>query len=317
LGQVQYKNTGYKNEQSEFLKVLYTFHKFNIYADLQLRNVNYLYEKTLSYELKLPRKDWTFFNWRTGINYELHPNLYLYSFIGQSYKEPTRATLFGAYDDIDSTNVSQIGNFNNVKPESVVDFEFGVNYIDNNKSIKVNYYRMKFTNEIEPIGQLNFIGQPLSKNVDHSIRSGVEVEGWWSVNNTCKLILNTSINTANITHYVTDYDSVTHNNRFPLLTPKFILNAGVEQNIVPGIDLSITEKYISQSWLDNENTQHLPEYIQTNGYISYLHKGTKVLMGMNNIFNRNNYNSGYVDGSQRAFYVAPTRNVYISVKKNF
>lgn len=318
LGQIQYQNIGYKNEQSSFLKFLYQIEKLNIYSDVQLRNVSYLFEKQSPYLLNIPTKDWLFFNWRFGLNYELKSNLFLYSFIGQSHKEPTRTDLLANFDDIDSTNIKDIGNFNRVKPERVTDIEFGFNYADHQKSIKVNYFNMQFSNEIAAIGQLNYIGQPLRKNVDRSFREGVEVEGWYKPFSGTTFNFNGVYNKSIIAHYTTDYDGMKYVNRQPLLTPKFIINMGIEQMICSKVNIGVTEKFISTSYLNNENTMKLPPYFDINGFVNYkITRTTKLLIGVNNVFNRNNYNAGYVDGSQRAFYVAPMRNFYMSVKQNF
>ena len=80
-------------------------------------------------------------------------------------------------DNLDTSNVTFVGDLARVRPETVHDLESGVTLSTPLLRLQANAFWMDFRNEIEPIGALSYQGLPLRKNVSRSYRRGVEVDG--------------------------------------------------------------------------------------------------------------------------------------------
>lgn len=315
-----YSNTGKKNEESVYLKASYSINKFTPFIDLQLRNVNFTYIPETSYNLNFNSINWLFFNPKVGLNYNLNEKLRFYTCIGKTHREPTRNDMFGGADDIDNSNYSVVSDFNRVKPETVVDFEIGAKYHYKSFVFNINYFDMQFKNEIASIGQLSYIGLPLRKNVASSYRKGVEVDMNYSIASKIKIWSNATFMVAKIKEYTTDYDSVTYHNVSPLLTPNIITNIGLDYKIAKYLETNIDMKHISSSYLDNTENSNLklPSYVVFNLSVTIrLKNELNIVLNVNNLFNDKYYNSGYAQGADSYYFVAPTRNYFITLNKTF
>jgi iron complex outermembrane receptor protein len=182
ISQLFYDNYGEKPEASAFVKAEYHLKNFTFLLDLQGRWTQFRYQPDADYGLSPIAKNWLFLNPKLGLSYQLdntnEQQQLLYFSAGLAHREPTRTDLLGAYDDIDSSNLSQVGDFSRVKPEQVLDLELGYRLTAAKISLQANAFGMFFRNEIAAIGQLNFFGIPLRKNVERSLRAGLELQLW-------------------------------------------------------------------------------------------------------------------------------------------
>ena len=310
-----YKNQGKKFESTIWAKGSSVIGRFKLFTDLQLRTANFSYSRFIDYSIQVPEIDWMFFNYRVGTNYQLNKNSSLYIMYGETTKEPTRNDMFGGADDLNKDNYSEIVPFSKVKPETSDDLEIGYNYFSKKYNFKIDIFDMRFKNEIAPIGVLSYIGLPLRKNISSSYRQGIEVENLLKDNlfdRTFEFSQNLTIMRGQYKSYVNDLDNKVYNNVIPLLMPSFIYNAQALIGI-KNTKLGLSFKYISSSYLDNENTLKIPELINFGSFIKY----KWFTINIDNIFNRNNYNSGYVVNGKRSFFVAPTRNYSFSFNFQF
>ncbi len=315
-----YSNTGKKNEQSAFLKLSYTMGKFIPYVDLQVRNVNFTYVPDPSYNLEFTSINWLFFNPKAGLSYKKNEFITFYTCIGQTHREPTRNDMFGGADDIDANNYDVVSNFSRVSPETVINFEIGTKYNYKNLSVNLNYFEMQFKNEIAAIGQISYIGLPLRKNVASSYRRGLEADFKYGITSKIKVWGNGTFMIAKINEYTSDYDSTTYQSVNPLLTPNFIANLGIDYKLSQYFELNVDMKYISSSYLDNTNNDNLklPEYAVFNfGATMHLKYQFDVTANVNNVFDTQYYSSGYAQASSPYYFVAPTRNFFVTLNKKF
>lgn len=315
-----YKNAGYKSEASAFLKVAYSLQRFVFFGDVQYRVAQFRYQPDQQTGIANSSVNWAFFNPKAGISYRLNGRHLVYVSVGQTGREPTRNDLFAGYDNMDSTNLAEIGNFTRVKPESVTDFEAGIKLWFTHYKINLNVYDMEFKNEIAAIGQLSYIGLPLRKNVASSYRRGIELtmslEPWHG------LVLTTQANlsTNRIKSYTTDYDSLTYTNVQPLLTPQVIANQSIEYRLASWLAAELNARYLSSSFLDNTGNGNykVPQSLIFNASlnITFLKQHNISLMA-NNIFDQPYYTSGYVQGSQPYYFAMATRNYAATLKLRF
>ncbi|HTS01427.1 MAG TPA: TonB-dependent receptor, partial [Thermoanaerobaculia bacterium] len=165
-----YTNHGTKSEISGFAKLLWDLGAWHPFLDAQVRHTRFGYEG----DVGDTSMDWTFFNPKAGVRFDVSPRTSAYLSVGRTEREPARSDLLYGED-----NASVLPDLSAVKPETVWDVELGAEWRTRTLSARVNLYDMEFRNEIAATGELSAIGQPLRKNVDKSFRRGIEIEGSW------------------------------------------------------------------------------------------------------------------------------------------
>ena len=290
-----YTNTGNKNEYSTFVKLSYDIDALTFYGDLQYRSIRFKYIPDATYSISVSPVQWDFLNPKLGLLYKLSENITYYASIGMTQREPNRLDMLQGYDDIDVNNYVDVGNLTNVKPEKVVDIEGGVKFNYENLKFDINGFSMEFQNEIAAIGQLSQIyGLPLRKNVPKSHRTGIETDLLLNITEDFSVENNSTFMNAVINEYKTEYDAVTYTNVTPLLTPSVISNTKLNYDM-KCFNVSLIGKYVSQSYLDNENTVKLPKYFIMD-FVLQIPIGNQLLdLRANNITNKRYFTGGYVD----------------------
>jgi iron complex outermembrane receptor protein len=321
LSQNIYSNRGNKSEFSAFTKVSYNIRKLTAFADLQFRTVNFSYRPSSEYNFSIAPITWTFFNPKAGLTYKFNEKYSSFFSVGQMHKEPTRNDMFAGFDDMDTSNVSIIGNLTKIKPEQVTDYELGFRRICPKLSISANAFFMQFKNEIAAIGQLSYIGLPLRKNVASSRRYGVEIEYTYKPLKYLTLFGSGTYMKANIDSYTSDFDSTTYKNIMPLLTPQWILNQSISYSLLNDkIDFTASTRYISNQFLGNDNNENfmVPEVFIFNGAISIRPtKRISISLVCNNITNKRIFNGGYAMLGTSYYYIGAPRNYYLTLNYKF
>ena len=259
-GPSQYENHGFKTEANGFAKAGWDTGRWHVYGDAQLRWAKFRYSGAAGEEAI----DWTFFNPKLGLRYDLSPGLSAYVSAGLTSREPTRSDLLSGADE-----ASVLPDFDSVKPEKLADVEGGVDFRSSRLTLHANLYDMEFHEEIALTGQLSDIGLPLSQNVPRSYRRGFELDVKWQPVKSLRLgaTLNASRNRiSSWTQYYDLYDTAgnltgsvsrTFSNVAPLLTPELVANLFAEWDVLPWISLSANGRYMARSFLDNTNVSDL------------------------------------------------------------
>ena len=248
-----YENTGFKETANAFGKVEYRLGQTLLFGDLQLRWAGFSYEG----DVELGSVDWTFLDPKIGVRQMLSPGLSLYGSIGRAQREPARLDLLLGED-----NATIPHDLEAVKPESVTNFEGGVNFNTPELALQANVYLMEFRDEIALTGELSEIGLPLRRNVDRSYRRGVEVDlKWMPVPNWSVLhSLNVSRNRIRSwTQFYDVYDEqgawigsepINYQNVRPLLSPELIFNLGAKW-ANRDTSIGLMGRFVAESQLDN------------------------------------------------------------------
>ncbi len=259
-----YTNTGYKTRASAFAKAAWTHDRWLLYGDAQLRWAKFRYEGAVD----LGSIDWTFFNPKVGARYAISPHTSAYASIGQARREPPRLDLLAGEDD-----ATVVHDFHAVEPETLTDYELGVDHTTSNLALHANLYAMEFRNEIALNGELSEIGLPLRQNVDRSYRRGVELRAKWRISNHWALTNSTNLSNNRIqtwTQYFDVYDAEgnwigseprVYHDVPPLLTPEVIVSQGIDWT-GHGTTVGAIGRWIGSSYLDNTGTESLetPSY---------------------------------------------------------
>jgi iron complex outermembrane recepter protein len=303
LGEL-YTNTGYKREISSFARIEHTKGKFNLFADLQIRYTNFSY----SGAVVIAPIDWTFFNPKLGLSYDISPKLQAYLSAGKTGREPTRNDMFMGSDDLagDSLGLPFLGN---TKAEQVIDIELGTRWRSEKIQAELNGFFMTFNNEIVLNGALGPNSLVLTDNVESSIRTGAELSVQYRINDFISL--------QNATAYTYSRIRDQNINFSPILTPKIIVNQSVTLRRW-GAYLLLNARYQSGSYIDLGNSASIDGYFLLNAQIGYEYRGWAINVFGNNLLNTKYYNNAYIgyDGNNRYFAQAPI-NFYVALSKTF
>ena len=299
-----YENTGFKETANAFGKLEYQLGKTLLFGDLQWRWAGFTYQG----DVDLGSIEWTFLDPKFGVRQTLFPGLSVYASIGRAQREPARLDLLLGED-----NATVPHDLEAVRPESVLNFEEGVNFNTPRLALAANVYLMEFSDEIALTGELSKIGLPLRRNVDRSYRRGVEIDlKWmpipnWSVHHS----LNVSRN--RIPEWTQFYDVFDEQGVFvgsepivyrdvrPLLTPELIFNLGVEW-ANRDTSLGLMGRYVAESQLDNTGLSQFqtPSFTNLDVRASqslgrwWQEVDARVTLLVNNLLdNRDQFSSGY------------------------
>jgi iron complex outermembrane receptor protein len=316
-----YLNTGHKQDVSGFAKAGYTLGPATLFGDLQLRHAEFRYTPDAHAGIGEESVSWSFFNPKVGVNYEVSQPLSLYASYGQNTREPARNDMFAGFDNLDTSNVQFVGSLNRVKPETVHDLEAGARYRTTMVDLEANLYSMDFRNEIAPIGELSYLGNPLRKNVKSSYRRGIE--GDITVRATSRLTIGGNVaESMNRIREYTDSSGdtpVTYHNVEPLLTPRFLGAARAAFLVAKGLSVSVEGRRQSRSFLQNTSNPEfvLPASSNLDASVSWRVGNYELVARGNNLTDSKAFGSGYASSGVSYYFVVPPRNFFVTLKATF
>ena len=247
-----YDNNTKKTDFNVYGKVTYEFLRgLNAFVDLQYRHVgvkmegptdeiNWDNNQRIVYNMD---ESFNFFNPKFGLNYDITPNHKVYASYAIAHKEPTRNNF--------ENNIN--AELEMPKAERLNDLEIGYKYQSALFSAGINFYWMDYKDQFVLTGEIDKIGEAITRNVDKSYRLGVEVEAalkpvdWfrWDVNATWS-----KNQVKGITVKLTD-NSVADLGDQPLaFSPEWIVNNIFTFNY-KGLNASIQSQYISEQYMTN------------------------------------------------------------------
>ncbi len=319
VGRELYRNSGEKDEVSAFAKATVGQGPLQLFADLQVRRAFFRYNPAQSSGISGSSIGWTFVNPKLGATWALQPTTRVFASWGTNGREPTRNDMFAGFDDVDSTNVDFIGSFSRVRPERVHDFEAGIEHTADRVTVSANLFEMRFRNEITPIGALSYIGLPLRKNVDRSLRRGFELDATYRAPHNVLVTANASVMRGRIDEYTDDATQETFRDVTPLLTPGFTSNQSVSVPVQRWGSITLSGRYVGRSFLANTGDER---FVTPPGYLTDLATTFQtgpatVLVQLRNAFDRRFYNAGFTDGSTSYYYIHPPRNLTVTTRWAF
>ena len=299
-----YDNTGFKQEQSGFAKARWTRGSVDLHADLEVRRAAFQYRPTPGSSLGRPAIDWVFVNPKVGVTWRAAPTVVAHVSLGRTGREPTRTDLFAGADDLDPSLAPEILPLDQVKPESVVDLETGLQWTGRTARLGFNAFAMRFRNEIAPIGTLSIIGSPLRRNVARSRRTGVELEGSWQPAPALTVSGNAMLLRARIAEFTDEATGTVYRDVPPLLSPGLIANVQAAWNVTRRVEVSLGARHTAASQLANDGsaTQVLPEATVFDAAAAFRLQGHDLKVQVANLFDANAYSSGYTDGTTRYLF---------------
>lgn len=307
-----YRNKGKKNDFTIYWKASNTlWQSLRLYADVQYRHIGYKitgdndkWDWTASPEhlqvLNVDEK-FDFFNPKVGLIYDFNKHNTAYASFSVAQKEPTRNN----YTD---------GLFTvHPKAEKLFDWEAGYTFSSDRFTAGVNFYYMKYKDQLVLNGKLNEIGEAMAENVPDSYRMGVELQAGVKITEWLRWDLNGTFSRNRIKDYVgyvSNYEASTWNDLYTqtavekgnttiAMSPSFIGNSVIAFNL-KGFSAQFTSQYVSRQYLDNfENKEDsLDPYFVSHLNLAYTFKlphvkAITVGCTVYNIFNEKYETNGY------------------------
>ena len=321
IGDRYYDNNGFKTDFNIYSKFNYFISQnLNIYADLQYRTVSYRFlglriDDATDDVMDVTQRDRiNFINPKAGIVYRFadgHRAFFSYSVGG---KEPTRR------DYVESTEDSR------PDPERLFNYELGYNASFNRYEFGVNFYYMKYRDQLILTGAVNDVGNYVRDNVPDSYRAGIELQASAQLLPQLNWSGNATFSQNKINEYVRFLDDFDQGGQQTevfddvdiAFSPSTILNS-IFSHRLGNLTSELTTKYVSQQFLDNTQSEErsIDSYLVNDlrfsynfGNVPYVRTVTATLQ-VNNIFDEeyesNGYTFGWISGGQeRSFnYLYP------------
>lgn len=325
-----YDNNGFKTDMNTYLKLDYLIgEKLTAFADLQIRVVDYS-TKGIDSDLRALSIDtnFTFFNPKAGASYQVSKKFRAYASVAVGNREPVRN------DFIDNAANAQ------PKHETLIDYEFGVDYKTKKVYLQSNFYYMDYTNQLVLTGELNDVGSTIRTNVDKSYRAGVELIAQLLVSKRVQVNFNTTLSQNKINNftevlydYTNGFDIIEndYSNTDIAFSPSVISAIGIEYVPIKSLNLMLQGKYVGDQYLDNTSNAYrrIDAYYTVDARVSYTlfpKKMNELTLNLlvnnitNNLFSSNGYTYSYIYGdliTENFFYPQAGTNFLIGLTAKF
>ncbi len=285
-----YDGNGKKNDFSAFAKAtLKIDDSFQLYGDLQLRNVNY---ETSGINSNLTEfivdENYLFFNPKVGLTYALNDDNDFYFSYARANREPNR-------DDFESNP--------DIKPEQLNDFELGWRHRDGNFRISANSYLMLYNEQLVLSGEINDVGALLRTNSGRSYRAGIEVDAVVPVTKNFTWQPNFTLSRNKNLDFVRSFDGEIQQlgDTDIAYSPEIIATSALVFAPFKGFQASLISKYVGEQFMSNVEAERskLDDYFVSdlNLVYSFVPKSIFkeiVFTGLvNNVFDEKYISNGY------------------------
>ena len=285
-----YDGNGLKKDFSNFIKSIYQIsNDVSIYADLQLRNIDYQTTgSTSNIDQLVVDKKYSFFNPKAGLNYDLNQKNKIYFSLSKAHREPTR---------------SDFENNINIQPEELIDYELGWKYNAEKFLFNSNLYYMSYKNQLVLTGALDDVGSPIRENSGKSYRTGIELESVYKATNKLNISANISLSENKNVDYKTNYNGVITDwgDTDISFSPNVISSAGIQFSASQDLTFTLLNKFVGNQYMSNteSNISKLSSYSTTDLNILYTIKNSAyfseiiVTAMINNIFDKEYVSNGF------------------------
>ena len=285
-----YDGNSLKNDFSIFSKANYRLNdKISLYGDLQVRNVTYKTYGTTSDLLSFKiDKNFSFFNPKAGITYEVNSDNNLYFSYARANREPNRT-------DLESNN--------NIKPEQLNDFELGWRHKKGNFIFNANTYFMLYNQQLVLSGRLDDVGNPIRTNSGESYRLGLELEAIIPVSPKLTLQPNFTISTNKNKETVINFDGELQNlgKTDISFSPDIVASNAIIFQPIENLQMSLLSKFVGEQFMGNTEAKlsKLDSYFINDFNINYTLKTKSVFESIvfsglvNNLFNVKYVSNGF------------------------
>ena len=250
-----------KSDISIFSKAIFNISDvFQAYIDLQTRFVNYS-TTGLTSDINTIDIDenFTFFNPKVGLTYNLNSLNSLYFSFSRANREPNR-------NDYES-------NPNDVRHEELNDFEFGWRHETQKLRLNANLYFMQYKNQLVLTGALDNVGEYLRENVEKSYRLGLELDLNLILSDQFSINSNLAISKNKVQDLTINRDGESRNlgDTNIAFSPNVITTNSIQFNPNDNLRVSLIGKFVGDQYMSNTDTEasRLDDYFVTDLNFSY------------------------------------------------
>lgn len=280
MDHIWYESYSDKKDYNIFGKMSYSIsNNFNLYADMQMRGINYEIEGEDDDHRDISQKhDYLFFNPKLGLNYTNNSGKRLYASFSVANREPNRSNFIDADPSLAPP-----------KFETLYDYEVGYTITQNNFQAGANLYFMDYDNQLVLTGEINDVGSAIMTNVKNSYRAGIEFTAGimqkdlftWNVN------LTLSKNKINkFSSYVDNWNYWDDPSTQPLqyeyylgktniaFSPEIIASSNFRYFVAKNLSMDFISKYVGSQFTDNTSSvnRKLDPYLVNDLRIEYILK---------------------------------------------
>lgn len=298
-----YDDTAHKTDLSGFVKTTLELTKgFNLFADLQYRFIDYRIKGTTdNFAKKLGtaqqvdlKKTFKFFNPKAGIFWQVSPKSHFYGSVAVAHREPSRNHYVNA------------GSLAEPRAERLTDWELGYGFRSRSFTAGLNFYYMKYKDQLVLNGKKSDVGADLSENVPNSYRMGLEINASWLIAPSLRwdLAFGTSKNRIKrYTIYVWSEqtkknEALHYDNTQIAFSPNVTLSNTLTFSR-GGFEAALSSQLVGRQYLDNTGSKarSIPSYHVENLRLSYdlpvrFAKGWNLSLQINNLLNRKYVSNG-------------------------
>lgn len=290
-----YDLTAYKKDLSMYTKWIQRWgNHWQSFADIQFRYIDYRINGFRNNPTLITRQHFSFLNPKIGVTYT-NKTWQAYLSYALAGKDPNR-------DDFEAGITQQ------PKAERLHDFELGAEKKGTGYAMGINFYYMRYKNQLVLTGKINDVGAYTRTNIEKSYRAGIEMQGKVTITKWMNLNANISFSEnkiRNFTEYLDDYDNGGQQTIFYPKTdisfsPSVIAAGNISFIPVKNAEISLISKYVGRQYLDNtsQRSRSLNPYYLQDIRLSYLlhHricKETNLILQFNNVFNKKYEPNGY------------------------
>ncbi|MBS9462433.1 TonB-dependent receptor [Flagellimonas sp. 389] len=307
-----YENGSDKRDFNVYAKATYQLNEqFSLFGDLQLRTIDYEASGTLfdpSGALNVD-ENFSFFNPKTGITYKPNNQNSIYFSFARANREPARVDF--------ETGTPE--------PESLNDFELGWRYVSPNFQLNTNVYYLDFKNQLVLTGELDEVGFPIRQNSGQSYRLGLEIDAnitWDKFSIRPNLAVSTNKNQDFLVEDGTDGFTNLDNTNISF-SPEIIAGNIFTYNASDNFSASLYSKYVGEQFMTNTDSNAIDAYFVNDVNVQYTLANISILKSIvftgqvNNIFDLEYENNGYVFFGESFFYPQAGINFLMGATLNF
>lgn len=312
-----YENTGFKTEASAFAKASLDLGAATLFGDLQVRTAEFRYRPTEGYGLDEAGQRWSFVNPKVGLTVRPTTRVALFASFGTTGREPTRADLFAGADDVTPDDAPVLLPLARVRPEHVNDLEAGLSLALPGVRLDINFFDMRFRDEIARTGATTPLGYDIRANVGRSHRRGIEVDARAALHPRLDVGAMLTVSRNRIHEYRDEGTGITHRDVDPILTPAVLASHQVSWRPSARLTATLDGRYQGRSYLApvrNDRLTTPPFYVMDGGVRVEAGRHSTIHVQGRNLLDRRAYPAGDVSslGVPRYFILAP-RSLDISV----
>ncbi|MFV8225130.1 TonB-dependent receptor [Christiangramia aquimixticola] len=258
------------------------------YADVQLRTINYDTNGVLADQTQFLNNDnFSFFNPKAGLTYQLNPFNQFYLSYARAHREPSRSD----YENGDP------------QPEELNDFELGWRHDSKKIRLNTNLYYMGYENQLVLTGGIDEVGAFVRENSGKSYRVGLEIDATVSLSNKLSIRPNLAISSNKNVDFVSGFNGepVNYGKTDISYSPEIVAGNIIAYRPFKGLEVNLLSKYVGEQFMSNVEAENskLEAYFINDLNVQYtwkqawLFREVVLTALVNNIFGTEYVSNGY------------------------